>query len=126
MKFLVGTDNADWSCGRASAEQGFSLFLMITDWSTAPLSADFILFRQPSLADSCCWLEDSGLQTGSFAGLRESSSLLGTPSANSSCGRASAVLGFSLIMLLTDWITASLPADIWEVGIDIGMKYKTG
>jgi hypothetical protein len=47
---------AEWSCGRASLEQDFSLFLLIT------ISADQFLFRRPGLPDSCCWLEESSLE----------------------------------------------------------------
>jgi len=62
--------------GRAPAEQGLSLFLLITNWSIAPVSADLILFRRPGLADSCCWFGYSDLETGSFGGFQEFSLVL--------------------------------------------------
>lgn len=37
--------------------------ILITDWSTAPVSANLVLFRKPGLPNSCCWLKDSGLVT---------------------------------------------------------------
>jgi hypothetical protein len=40
---------------------GFSLFLLLIDWRMLPHVADLFLFQLPGLADSCCWLEDSGL-----------------------------------------------------------------
>jgi hypothetical protein len=54
-------------------EQDFSsLFLLITDWSTASISADLVLFRRFGLDDSRYWLGNSGLGIGSFAGLLHS------------------------------------------------------
>jgi hypothetical protein len=78
-KFLVGTANADRSYGRSSEKRGFSLFLLITDWSTASVLADLILFRRPGLAGSKTQV--------SYGGLQESCTVLGIGSADLSCGR---------------------------------------
>jgi hypothetical protein len=71
---LVGTASADRSCVRGLVKMGFSLFLPLTDLSTAHHLADLGILLT-GLADSYYWLEDSGLKTGSFRCLRESSSV---------------------------------------------------
>jgi hypothetical protein len=57
-KVLAGTASVDWSRGRASAEQCFSLSLLLTDWRSASPSADLVLSRLTCSADSHYWLED--------------------------------------------------------------------
>jgi hypothetical protein len=53
-------------------------------------------------------------EAGNFRGMRESSSVLelGAAGADWTCGRASALLGFSLFLLFTDWRTVSPSADV--------------